>query len=101
MPTPRKRIPYAVYYNDGSYLVYDLTPEDYSTLSSHLTDHSTFRAVILTIGTLAIGDIRAVIEQKVEKPKQNKGETPDLTPEEVAFLREQSEIKEFAERGFQ
>jgi hypothetical protein len=86
MATPKKTKPYAIYYNDGSYMIYDLTQEDFDMLSTCIQDSPT-SAIELSIGIIVLKDVRSVIRQKPpEKPKKNEGTAPDLTAEEIEWM---------------
>lgn len=97
MATPQKKYPYAIYYNDGSYMIYDITKEDFDILCKKLTEKPAFNtgglqygqaaAVELSIGVISMRDIRSVIKQNPPKPvKKNEGTAPDLTPEEIEWM---------------
>jgi hypothetical protein len=82
MSKPRKRgttTPYAIYYKDGSYMIYDLTKADYDALTTGIRIKA---PASLTVGFLVTDEIRAVIEQL--QPKEEKQERPALPdmPEE-------------------
>lgn len=60
MATRPKVYPYAVYYRDGSFLIYEITDKDYKILSNSKKDNS---VAVLSIGTLETVEIRAIIKQ--------------------------------------
>lgn len=88
MAKPRvKVIPYAIYYTDGSYMIYDLTRQDFDALTYGITEQ---QPVNLTVGFLSTKDIRAVIEQKPQETKQVKKEriaAPEMTLEDMQYLK--------------
>jgi hypothetical protein len=89
MATPKKKYPYAIYYKDGSYMIYDLTTDDYATLVQSMIEEA--HAVVTSVGLLVLEDIRSIIEQKPEKVKKVKPEKPaypDLDAESVEWLNE-------------
>lgn len=86
MPTPPKQYPYAIYYSDNSYMIYDLTKADYEALTKAILEQAP--AVKVSIGVLQTKDIRAVIKQREEKPKKEKPAVPDLSVDELEYLKE-------------
>jgi hypothetical protein len=90
MATPKKKYPYAIYYKDGSYMIYDLTTDDYATLVQGVIDNA--HGVVTSVGLLVLEDIRSIIEQKpepkVKKVKEEKPAYPDLDAESVEWLNE-------------
>lgn len=66
--------PYSVMYADGTYLVFELTQEDYDTLKQAVVD---VKVADISIGLLVTSDIRSIIIQK-PKIEQHKGSNPDL-----------------------
>lgn len=94
MATPKKKHPYAIYYNDGSYMIYDITQEDFDALSKLMRQTTNFQGGItppssieLSIGLISLKDIRSVIKQKPpEKVKKHEGTSPDLTDEEIEWM---------------
>lgn len=91
MPKKSKanRHPFAIYYTDGSYMVYDVTMEDYEDLKRALTFKED--VVETTVGLIMTRDIRSVIEQRPpEKPKEatpDKPALPKLTIEEARWIK--------------
>ena len=86
MATPKKKHPYAIYYNDGSYMIYDITQEDFDHLKKTLIMQAPV-AVELSVGLISTKDIRSVIKQKPpEKVKKHEGTSPDLTDEEIEWM---------------
>lgn len=87
--------PYAIYYNDGTYMIYDLTEEDLNRIMDRLVVNplpaSRHKYVKISLGILCLTDIRSVIEQK-EKDKEGNSQTrsesalPFLTPEEMEWM---------------
>jgi hypothetical protein len=90
MGTKRQhKFPYAIYYTDGSYMIYELREIDYQAIvKAKMTAESAVD--IPELGFIATVDIRSIIKQKPEpKPKQAKLENgdPDLTVEELEWMR--------------
>lgn len=100
MATPKKKHPYAIYYNDGSYMIYDITQEDFDKITACMTKAVTYStnslnpihslpptSVELSIGIISMKDIRSVIKQNPPaKVKKNEGTSPDLTEEEIEWM---------------
>lgn len=90
MSKPRRRglvTPYAIYYRDGSYMIYDLVEADYKALKDSMAQR---KCVELSIGFFATDDIRAIIEQREveQKEEQNVSAVPDLDIAELEFLKQ-------------
>lgn len=111
MATPKKTYPYAIYYNDGSYMIYDLTQDDYDHLKKTLTHTPAFNtgglqygspvSIELSIGLISLKDIRSVIKQKPpEKPKKNESAIPELTTEEIEWVVANREAWKQDEGGY-
>ena len=85
-----KTYPYAVWYEDGAYMIYDLTKKDYEDLKFALFSNMGY--IELSIGVLSTKGIRSVILQR-EQQKQQEQQLPDADPplsfEEWQFLKEQ------------
>lgn len=95
MATPQKRRPYAIIRDDSSFVIYELTKDDYETLSNSLV--SEYKFCKISIGTFKLTDIQAVVEQKPEpkaKEKPLETGTPDLDVTAIAWLNEQKRIQE-------
>lgn len=87
MRKPRNKLyPFAIYYTDGSYLIYDLTGKDYKALKEAITKGE---PVELSVGFLTTKDIRSVIRQKETKdPVPEKPAVPELSIEEMQYLKQ-------------
>lgn len=91
MATPKKTYPYAIIYRDGTFMVYDLTKDDFEAVTKAMFGEK--KVAITTVGILDLSDVRGVIEQKikpVEKTKATEGD-PSLSIEEQAWLNHQRE----------
>lgn len=90
MSKPRRRglsTPYAMYYKDGSYMIYDLVEADYKLIKDAMAQR---KCVELSVGFFATDDIRAIIEQRPAQEEQedaNKGSYPDLNIDDLEWLR--------------
>lgn len=91
MSKPRARgifTPYAVYYKDGNYLIFDLVAADYKLLKDAMHKKE---CVELSIGFFSTDDIRAVIEQKpkedAEHTQEFKGAFPDLDIADMEWIK--------------
>lgn len=83
----KKTYPYAIHYNDGSYMVYDLTREDFDKIKKHMAGPPNVRIIECSIGILNLQDVRSVIEQRVpKKPKPILAAHPNLTAEDIEWL---------------
>lgn len=78
-----KKTAYAIYYKDNSYMTYDLTKSDYEALRGAL---GFCEYVETSIGMLATGDIRAVIEQRPLPPQEEKPTNPPLSQDAYAWI---------------
>lgn len=90
MRKPRNKLyPFAIYYTDGSYLIYDLTEKDYKALKEAITKGE---PVELSVGFLTTKDVRAVIRQKETNatvaPVPEKPAVPELSVEEMQYLKQ-------------
>jgi flagellar biosynthesis regulator FlaF len=74
-----KIYPYAFYYTDNSYMIYDLLASDVKAITKHLESGNT-GALELSIGFVIFKDIRAIIKQK-EKEFEPEIEIKDADPE--------------------
>lgn len=81
-----KTKPYIVYWEDNTYRVFDLTPEDYDSLETSLRAGD--RYARLSIGILSTSGIRFIVEQREPETVKEKPALPNLTPEECRFIRE-------------
>lgn len=87
-----KTKPYAVYYKDGSYLIYDLTKKDYEELKRALLylpnpelEYRRLDTVELSIGILKLEDIRAVI---LQRPVQmNEAANPPMPVQDQVWIK--------------
>lgn len=81
------RNPYAIYYIDGTYMVYDLNADDYQMLSNALVDG--LKAVIIKdVGVFKLMEVRSVVKQKPE-PKAAVSAPPEMNAEEAQWYAEQ------------
>ena len=85
--TPPRTYPFAVYYSDGSYLVWDLTKQDYEKLKTLLQQDPCPLYVELSIGIIGIKEIRAIIEQREsEEQEELPSADPGLSLSELHYL---------------
>lgn len=102
MATAKKVYPYAIYYRDGSYMIYDLTNDDFAAIlkvlkqpkiSFNQMGNSQPNFVIETsVGIFDMADVRSVIKQKPpEKPKPVFAAHPNLTMEDIEWLAQNKE----------
>lgn len=84
-----KIYPYAVYYTDGSYMIYDFSASDVKAIAKHMTSGNT-GALELSVGFLVFQDIRSVIKQKEKEPETQLQEDadPDVSFSVRAYLNE-------------
>ncbi len=71
MATPKKRYKYTFLYQDGTYITYELTKEDYEKVLQRV---HTEGVAVISIGFVNLKGIRSVIEQK-EPELQEQEET--------------------------
>lgn len=96
MATPKKTYPYAIYYKDSTYMIYNLTREDYEHIKDVLSKPKTEYVTVAftSVGILLLEDVRSIIEQKPEpapaKLQKDDGD-PALSLEERAWLNAQRE----------
>jgi hypothetical protein len=73
MATPKKRYKYTFLYQDGTYITYELTKEDYEKV---LQRAHTEGVAVISIGFVNLQGIRSVIEQKEEEEQEVEVEQP-------------------------
>src|SRR5690348_5533876 len=84
---------YAIFYNDNSYVTYDLTEKDYQGLKHSLLFH--LPVIEVSIGLLRTGDIRSVI---VQRPiQENKAVDPLLSDEQILWMNKIRQSEEMGE----
>lgn len=88
MATKPGRRTYAIYYSDNTYMTYELTRGDYEKLED--TFNANKQHVKLSLGILALKDIRAVIEQREAAPvtESDEGADPILSPDELVYMKQ-------------
>ncbi len=74
-----KLYPHAVYYIDGSYMIYDFTASDMKAIIKHLQSEDK-GFLELSVGFLTFKEVRAIIKQK-EKEEEQQVEAEDVDPE--------------------
>lgn len=92
MPTPKKRYTYTFFYNDGSYMTFELTKEDFNSLETALCRGEELQYVATSIGIIGLSNIKAVILQKDEEEEDeiNTSQTlPPLDQESYNWIKEQ------------
>lgn len=90
MATPKKKKPHTFLYQDGTYITYELTREDYETVAHEAKDEGT---AIISIGLINLKGIRSVIEQREveldnEEAEINDGELPVLDQESYNWIKQ-------------
>lgn len=75
--------PYGVMFDDGRYMIFELTEEDYEALAKAILDGKF--SVKLSIGVIVLTNIRFVIEQR-EQVEENKPANPPMTLDEQAWI---------------
>jgi hypothetical protein len=102
MATKPKTYPYAVMYNDNTHVIYELTNAEFKVLSEAF-EAQALSVIIEDIGILMLGDIRAVIKQKVEveKPQEvTPAADPTLSPEEMAWVMQYRDMVQSGKDGY-
>ena len=68
MATPKRKKPYTFWYTDGTYMIYEITREDFAEVDLSLKMSKPFATI--SVGIVGLRDIRAVIEQKEEEQEE-------------------------------
>lgn len=91
MATPKKKYQYTIFYNDGTYMTFELTKEDFNHIEIGLTQAQTPTFAPVSIGIIGLSNIKAVIEQKDAEPEEvDEGDTlPPLDQESYNWIKEQ------------
>lgn len=92
MPTPKKRYMYTFFYNDGSYMMFELTKEDFNSLETALCRVEELQYVATSIGIIGLSNIKAVILQKGEEDEEEVKTSrtlPPLDQESYNWIKEQ------------
>ncbi|MMZ47366.1 hypothetical protein D1872_90100 [compost metagenome] len=76
---------YIFYYNDGAYIIHRLSDEQYGLVVEGLKT-AAHMVTLDGFGVLALNQIRAIVRQP-ELKDEEKTFAPDLTPEEVEYIR--------------
>ena len=87
MAYKKVRLPYAIYYNDGTYMVYEFNEDDYKAVTLDLTNEQA-AVVIQDVGIFKLGDVRSIIKQKPE-PKVAKSAAPEMNSEDAEWYAQQ------------
>lgn len=100
MPSPKYvKKTYAIHYEDGTYMIYSLTNQDYKEVKNGMFLSSS-PVVETSVGLLNLKHVRAVIEQKPlpKEAKETKSASPDMDTLTTAWLKEQEdELKKWME----
>ena len=96
MPSPPKKYPYNVFYEDGTFMTYEFTRADYQKIEQTMMEEKPY--VSVSIGILSLKNVRAIVEQKlvedeVEETPADSG-YPLMDSEEYLWLKEQQKIQE-------
>jgi len=75
---------YVFCYTDGTSIAFEMTEDDFQRVSTGLFEG--WRYVRITTGVISLESVRSVILQK-DQPKDDHGAEPNLTPEEVDWLK--------------
>ena len=91
MATPKKRYKYTIFYNDGTYMTFELTREDYAYVEAGLCGTDDQRYAAISIGVIGLGNIKAIIEQKEEELEEEAptDTNPPLDQESYNWIKEQ------------
>ena len=94
MATPKKKYRYTIFYNDGTYMTFELTKDDFEEVKAGLTAAYMNKPIFasVSIGVIGLNNIKAVIEQKDEEPQEevSTGDTlPPLDQESYNWIKEQ------------
>lgn len=93
MATPKKKYNYTIFYNDGTYMTFELTKEDFNRIETGLTQAQAQTFASVSIGVIGLSNIKAVIEQKDAEPEveeETQGDTlPPLDQESYNWIKEQ------------
>ncbi len=81
--------PYRVIYNDGSYLDYDLTEEEYKRLCDFTAKNMYYFKY--TYGMLRLQDIRSIIIPRAPEGEDSGQASPDAPHEWIRWEQEQRE----------
>lgn len=101
MPTPKKKKPYAVIREDGTYVVYDLNSDQFNAMIVAIMGEMK-HVLVPDIGLIGLKDVRDVIEQREEmktkpkekekeEPKQLQSGNPEMDAMSLAWLKQQQE----------
>lgn len=89
---------YAIYYSDGSYLIYELTEKDYQAVEKGLIQGIAY--VRISLGILGLEDVRSVIEQRPKPVEELKASEPLSDADTLLWRQMQEEAEaELARRG--
>ena len=95
MATPKKKRNYTIFYNDGTYMTFELTKDDFEEIETGLTAPKTHASAptyaSVSIGVIGLGNIKAIIEQKEEEPEEETptDTNPPLDQESYNWIKEQ------------
>lgn len=93
MATPKKKYQYTIFYNDGTYMTFELTKEDFNHIEAGLTQAQTSTFASVSIGIIGLSNIKAVIEQKDAEPEVEQEPQSDTLPpldqESYNWIKEQ------------
>ena len=90
MATPKKKKKHTFLYTDGSYITYELTREDFAEIQEALEETWSGDPIFvpISIGIVAVHDIRSIIEQKEEETELELDENGN--PVELPILDQES-----------
>lgn len=90
MPTPKKKRSYTIFYNDGTYMTFELTKTDFEQIEDCLIRLKEETYTSTSIGIIGLSNIKAVILQKEEEQEEEKPETelPPLDQESYNWIKQ-------------
>lgn len=80
MATPKKKRNYVFFYDDGTYMTFELTKEDFNSVEAALCHGEEWKYVAVSIGIVGLSNIKAVIEQKEQEEEETTPATDTLPP---------------------
>lgn len=90
MATPKKKYNYTFFYNDGAYMTFELTKEDFEKIENALVySDKDVEFVSVSVGIIGMYKIKAIIEQKEPEQPEEDVELPPLDQESYNWIKEQ------------
>lgn len=85
---------YTIYYNDNTYLTYELTEKEANSIGSSMGMDTNVQT---SIGWIRTSDIRSIIIQKEQEMKDNESYVPDIPVEYLEWLKSHAKAEEILE----